>query len=158
MTPRTMIEHVPADATVSSAVAGRDAFTFSRILVTGETIDEVRGFALTRDLLLAALRGDGDRPVADFNREMLRAPEKTDLDTLFDLLMDRDAHIALVEDGYGGTAGLVTMEDLLETLLGTEIVDEHDEVADLRKAARLRAKQKREQKQEIAAGKSHDPA
>lgn len=157
MTPRTVIEHVPADATVASAVEGRESFTFSRILVTGETIDEVRGFALTRDLLLAALRGEGDRPVSGFTREMLRVPEKTDLDTLFDLLMDRDAHIALVEDAYGGTAGLVTMEDVLETLLGTEIVDEHDEVADLRKAARLRAKQKREPKEDIVAGKSHEP-
>ncbi|MEL6437608.1 MAG: CBS domain-containing protein, partial [Pseudomonadota bacterium] len=67
----------------------------------------------------------------------------TDLDRLFDILMERDAHIAVVEDEYGGTAGLVTMEDLLETLLGTEIVDEHDEAADLQKFARQQANQKR---------------
>ncbi|MCY6382874.1 CNNM domain-containing protein [Hoeflea prorocentri] len=157
MTPRTVIDHVAADATVASAVAGRDAFTFSRILVSGETIDEVRGFVLARELLFAALRGEGERPVADFTREMLRVPEKTDLDTLFDLLMDRDAHIALVEDEYGGTAGLVTMEDVLETLLGTEIVDEHDQVVDLRKAARLRAKQRREPKEDAVVEKSQDP-
>ncbi len=157
MTPRTVIEHVPAEATVASAVAGREAFTFSRILVTGETIDDVQGFVLARDLLLAALRGEDERPVADFARKMLRVSEDTDLDTLFDLLMDRDAHIALVEDKYGGTAGLVTMEDVLETLLGTEIVDEHDEVADLRKMARLRAKRRRNPKEEAVAGKSRDP-
>ena len=67
-----------------------------------------------------------------------------DLDTLFDILIEREAHIALVEDGYGGTAGLVTMEDVLETLLGMEIVDENDEVADLRKVAKARARQRRD--------------
>jgi CBS domain containing-hemolysin-like protein len=75
---------------------------------------------------------------------MPRITEATDLDTLFDILMEREAHIALVQDDYGGTAGLVTMEDVLETLLGTEIVDEHDEAADLRKVARARARQQRE--------------
>lgn len=142
MTPRTMIDHVPADASLASAVADRETFPFSRLLVTGDTIDDVRGFALTRDLLLAALRGNEERFTADYTREIVRVPEATDLDTLFDMLMDRDAHIALVEDGYGGTAGLITTEDILETLLGTEIVDEHDEAADLRKVARLRARQR----------------
>lgn len=142
MTPRTVIEHVPAEATVASAVADREAFPFSRMLVTGKSIDEVQGFAITRDLLLAALRGDEERQVADFSREILRVSEKMDLDTLFDFLMDRDAHIALVEDEYGGTAGLVTMEDVLETLLGAEIVDEHDEAPDMQKVARLRARRR----------------
>lgn len=150
MTPRTMIDHVPAEASLASAVADRETFPFSRLLVTGDTIDDVRGFALTRDLLLAALRGNEERSVGDYTREILRVPEATDLDTLFDMLMDRDAHIALVEDGYGGTAGLVTTEDILETLLGTEIVDEHDEAADLRKVARLRARQQGELRGETA--------
>lgn len=143
MTPRTVIEHVPAESTVAAAVASRDAYPFSRLLVSGETIDEVKGFVLTRELLLAALRGGEDRKVADFIRTMPRVSETTDLDTLFDILIDCEAHLALVEDDFGGTAGLVTMEDVLETLLGTEIVDEHDEAVDLQKVARARAKQQR---------------
>ncbi len=157
MTPRTVIEHLPARATVASALEGREAFPFSRLLVTGETVDEVHGFVLARDLLFAALRGEGERPVEDFNRELLHVSEDTDLDTLLDLLMDRDAHIALVEDDYGGTAGLVTMEDLLETLLGTEIVDEHDKTANLRKLARTLARQRRKTKDEEPAEPSADP-
>ena len=157
MTPRTVVEHLPAKATVSSALEGREAFPFSRLLVTGENADEVQGFVLTRDLLFAALRGEGDRPVADFVREILRVSENTDLDTLFDQLMDRDAHIALVEDDYGGTAGLVTMEDVLETLLGAEIVDEHDEATNLRTVARTLARQRREQKDASPAPSSKDP-
>lgn len=144
MTPRTVIEHVPAQTTVADAVIGRDTFPFSRMPVTGENIDEVTGFVLTRDLLVAALRDGKKQPVVEFSRELPRVPEDIDLDSLLDLLMEREAHIALVEDNYGGTAGLVTMEDILETLLGSEIVDEHDEAADLRKVAKLRAKKKSE--------------
>ncbi len=146
MTPRTVIEHVQDGQTVDAALEGRDAIPFSRLLVSRETIDEVSGFVLTRELLLAALRGGGDRPLGDFLRELPRVAEDMDLDTLFDQLIEGEMHIALVEDPYGGTAGLVTMEDVIETLLGTEIVDEHDEDADLQEVAQRRARKRREQK------------
>lgn len=146
MTPRTVIEHLPAADTVGSAVVGRDKFPFSRLLVTGDTIDEVTGFVLVRELLVAALNDDKKRTISEFNRDLPRVSETTDLDKLMDILMDQDAHIALVEDEYGGTAGLVTMEDVLETLLGSEIVDEHDEVEDLQKAAKSQAKERRASK------------
>lgn len=142
MTPRTVIQHLPAGHSVSQALEDRESFPFSRILVTGASIDEVQGFVVTRDLMLAALRGEGDRKVSDFERELPRVEETTDLSALFDLLMEQDAHIALVSDEFGGTAGLVTMEDVLETLLGAEIVDEHDENVDLQQLARRRAKVK----------------
>lgn len=142
MTPRTVIEYLRAHDTVSAAIDGRDAFTFSRLPVVGDSIDDVQGFVLTRDLLLAALRGEGERPVGDLARELPHVTETTDLDTLFDIFLEDDAHMALVADDYGGTAGLVTMEDVLETLLGTEIVDENDEVVDLRRVAILRARRR----------------
>jgi CBS domain containing-hemolysin-like protein len=143
MTPRTVIEHVRADAKISEVTSERKSFPFSRLLVTGDTIDDVKGFVLTRDLLLAAIHGEKQNAVGGLARDMPRVKEGTDLDSLFDILMARDAHIALVEDDYGGTAGLVTLEDVFETLLGTEIVDELDEAADLRKVALLKARQRR---------------
>jgi CBS domain containing-hemolysin-like protein len=142
MTPRTVIEHVAAGETIEQAVAGHEAFPFSRLPVTGASLDDVRGFVLTRELLLAALRGRGERPVAEFARDLPRVPEATDLDTLFDIFLEGEAHMALVEDEYGGTAGLATMEDVLEALLGAEIVDEHDEAVDLRKVALLQAQRR----------------
>lgn len=148
LTPRTVIEHVQEDATVGSVVEGRDTFTFSRLIVTGESIDDVSGFVLVRELLVAALRDEKDRKISEFIRELPRVSEKIDLDTLFDFLMERDAHIALAEDSYGGTAGLVTMEDILETLLGSEIVDEHDKDVDLQKVARNRARKQSASKSE----------
>lgn len=139
MTPRTVIEHLGAEETVGAVVSARNTFPVSRYIVTGENIDDVKGFVLTRDLFLAGLRDGKDKTVSDFMRDIQRIPEKTDLDTLFDLLMESEAHIALVEDEFGGTAGLVTMEDVIETLLGAEIVDENDEVADLQRVARSQA-------------------
>ncbi|MEM9332205.1 MAG: hemolysin family protein [Pseudomonadota bacterium] len=143
MTPRTVIEHVAGEASVASVVQGREAFPYSRLLVTGESIDEVQGFVLTRDLLVAALNKGKNGKVSDHMRALPRVSEAMDLDAILDLLLEQDAHIALVEDDYGGTAGLVTMEDVIETLLGSEIVDEHDEAADLRKVARTRALKKK---------------
>ena len=152
MTPRTVIEHVSMSDTVGSAVGGKDSFAYSRLLVTGETIDEVKGFVLVRDLLVAALNNNKRRPVSDFVRDVTRVSESMDLDAILDLLLEQDAHIALVEDSYGGTAGILTMEDVIETLLGSEIVDEHDEAADLRRVARLRAIQRRRQQEGGEAG------
>ncbi|NBB98718.1 MAG: DUF21 domain-containing protein [Alphaproteobacteria bacterium] len=144
MTPRTVIEHLDADATVSGFVGSRDSFPVSRYIVIGENIDDAKGFVLTRDLFLAGLQDGGNKPVADFMRVVQRVPENTDLDTLFDLLMENEAHIAIVEDEYGGTAGLVTMEDVIETLLGAEIVDENDEVEDLQSVAKSLARRRRD--------------
>lgn len=144
MTPRTVIQHIAADEKVRSFVSSRDDFPVSRFIVTGENIDDVKGFALTRDLLLAGLRDGNDKTVSGFTRDIQRISEQTDLDELFDLLMENEAHIALVEDEYGGTAGLVTMEDVIETLLGTEIVDESDQAEDLQLVAKLRAIRRRD--------------
>ena len=143
MTPRTVIESVSGDATVASIVEGRESFTHSRLPVIGESVDEISGFVLTRDLLQAVVNKKGKSKASDFVRELPIVAEDVDLDALLDLLLERDAHIALVQDEIGGTAGLVTMEDVIETLLGSEIVDEHDKAADLRQVAKERAKQRK---------------
>ncbi len=150
MTPRTVIEHLGADETVDAVVSARDTFPVSRYIVIGENIDDVKGFVLTRDLFLAGLRDGKDKTVSAYTRDIQRLRETTDLDTLFDLLMDGEAHIALVEDEYGGTAGLVTMGDVIETLLGAEIVDENDEAEDLQKVAKRRAIRRRDARRKPA--------
>ncbi|MEO0636666.1 MAG: CNNM domain-containing protein [Pseudomonadota bacterium] len=148
MTPRTVIDHVAVDASVGSVINARETFPLSRLIVTGDSIDDVRGFVLTRELLLAGLRGGKDKPISDFVRELPRIPEQTDLDTLFDLLLEQDAHIAIVGDQHGGVAGLITMEDVMETLLGAEIVDEYDEATDMREVAKAQARKRRERRLE----------
>ena len=139
MTPRTVMEALPEAMTVDEAITDRETFSFSRLPLYRDTVDEVTGFVLTREMLLAALKGQGDMALAELRRELPHVPEDMNLDALFDFLTEKDRHIALVEDGYGGTAGLVTLEDVIETLLGLEIVDEHDEAADLRAEAARKA-------------------
>ena len=143
MTPRIIMEAWAEDATVSGTVEGRDSFPYSRIPLHDGSVDSITGFVLTRDVLLAALRGEGERQLGDLRREILRVRDSMDLDELFDRLVEGDQHIALVEDEFGGTAGLVTLEDLIETLLGTEIIDEHDKAADLQAVARKRLEARR---------------
>ncbi len=142
MTPRTVIDHVQADATVSEVVNREEKFSFSRLPVVGESLDDVHGFILIREVLTAALHGGGDNKISEFCHPLSRVSEDMDLDTLLDRLLENDVHLALVEDAYGGTAGLVSMEDAFETLLGTEIVDEHDEAADMQAVALGRAKRR----------------
>lgn len=142
MTPRTVIEYVQADMTVTEVIEGRTKFTFSRLPVVGDSLDDVHGFILVREVLMTALHGETDKTVSELSHPLARVSEDTDLDSLLDKLLENDMHLALVEDIYGGTAGLVSMEDVLETLLGTEIVDEHDEAEDMQALALRRVEKK----------------
>ena len=143
MTPRIVVDALPEDTTVGEVVASRETFPFSRLPLHGDTLDDVRGFVLVRDILLSAARGRTDTPLSELKRDLPRVSEATDVDTLLSTLFDGDHHIALVEDQFGGTAGIVSLEDVIETLLGQEIVDEHDAIADLQALARKRASERR---------------
>jgi len=139
MTPRTVLVALREEATVAEALASEDVLRFSRLPVYRGNLDSVTGFVLKSDILLHAARANGepgDVRIADLRRPLLHVPESLPVPQLFDRLMADGAHIALVVDEFGGTAGLVTMEDVFETLIGLEIVDEVDTVEDLRELAR----------------------
>lgn len=138
MTPRTVLFALPSGTSVAEAMARVDEMRFSRIPLYGENLDDIAGFVLKSDILLAAARDEHDRPLQDMGRELLRVPEDMPLRRVFETLLQGSHHIALAVDGYGGTAGLVTQEDVVETLLGLEIMDEGDETQDLRSLARQR--------------------
>lgn len=136
MTPRTVIFALPADQTVSQALEQHPKIRFSRIPVYGKNRDDITGFVLKSDLLEAAARKSPDAEIGTLKRPIRVVPDRLSLRELFDrLIADRD-HLALVVDEYGGTAGLVTIEDLVETLLGLEIMDEADSVNDMQALAR----------------------
>jgi CBS domain containing-hemolysin-like protein len=127
MTPRTVIAMLPAATTIGRFLDDDNVRVYSRIpLYEGER-DNVVGFVFQREVLAAAARGEPhDTPLARFARKALFMPERRE-------------HMALVTDEYGGIAGLVSLEDLMETTLGIEIIDESDRVADLRiEAVRVR--------------------
>ena len=136
MTPRTVIHALPASQTVAEVLAAHSEIRFSRLPIYGDNHDDIHGFVLKSDLLLRAAEHQGETRLSELSRPLEVVLGDLPLRALFEQLMDRRAHIVLVVDEYGGTAGIVTLEDLLETLLGIEIVDEVDAVQDMQELAR----------------------
>ena len=136
MTPRIVAYALPINKTIDQVVEEGDEFRFSRILVYREHRDQVAGYVLKDHILLKAAQGKGNQSLENLVREITVVPDTMPLSALFERLTGRLDHIAMVVDEYGGFAGIVTMEDIVETLLGMEIVDEEDEVTDMQELAR----------------------
>jgi CBS domain containing-hemolysin-like protein len=139
MTPRPVVMALPENTTIADALAREEMQQFSRVPVFRDTIDQVTGFVLKDEILLEQARGGSERRLVDLKRELPTVHRDLRLRRLLAFLLERRrAHIALVIDEYVGTEGLVTMEDVVETLLGLEIVDEMDRNVDMQALARRR--------------------
>lgn len=136
MTPRTVVFALHETETVGALVEREDAFRFSRIPIHQGTLDQVTGYVLRSDILLRAARDELDLELSGLRRELKTVPDEVALSELLERLLEQQTHMALVVDNNGTATGLVTLEDVVETLFGTEIVDEADGVADLRELAR----------------------
>lgn len=136
MTPRVAVALLRCDQRVFEAMDTIQSLAFSRFPVYAESDENIRGYVLKTDIMLAQARNRGHMKLEELMREVLFVPEFISLQALFSQLLDGQEHFAVVVDEYGGFSGIVTMEDVLETLLGMEIVDESDTVEDLRQAAR----------------------
>ena len=144
MTPRTVLVAAPRTQTIDEFLGSREELPFSRIPLYGESIDQVEGYALKDTLLLAALRGGGADPLHAYERRLLRVDHEASMPMVFDRLVAAREHIALVLGEFGGTAGIVTQEDVIETLFGLEIVDESDDTEDMQALARRFRDERRE--------------
>jgi len=136
MTPRPVIVAVNENKTVAEAMAEAAETPFSRLPVYGKNRDDITGFVLKDELLLSQARGEADVELNVLKRNITIVLPQMPLSTLLEYLLDSRSHIALVVGEYGGTEGLVTLEDVVETLLGMEIMDELDTTADMRALAR----------------------
>ena len=138
MTPRPVVVGGEQAETVAEFLADNPELPFSRLPVYEAVIDKVTGIVFKDDLLGAMGTGDGHRTLAELEREALFMPETLSLARALSLLLEDRQQLAVVVDEYGVTAGVITVEDILETLLGLEIMDEKDSVADLQRLARER--------------------
>lgn len=136
MTPRIVVVKFQEDITISEALEHKEQLYVSRMPVHGEDEEDITGYILKNDLYYYLSGGDGDKQLKEIKREMPMCPENISLKSLFERLLREQEHIVGVVDEYGGFSGLVTMEDVVETLLGMEIVDEMDAVEDMQKMAR----------------------
>ena len=136
MTPRTVSAMMPADATIADLLGNQEAKAFSRIPLYRENRDDVIGYLRQQDLLGLLGRGRGlDQRLSEFLRPIDVIPATATAAAALRRFQGRREHIAVVSDEHGGIAGLVTLEDITETLLGIEIIDESDRHVDLRHLA-----------------------
>ncbi len=143
LTPRSVLFALSADDSVAEVLRANSPIRFSRIPVYGENLDDIKGKVHRFKLHQELNQGRGDRLVGELVTPLHIVPDsKSVSDVLFDFI-NRKEHIFQVVDEYGGTAGIITLEDAIETLLGVEIVDELDSVADMRQYARQQWAQKK---------------
>lgn len=143
MTPRTVVFALNEEQTVEQCFKDFDKIIFSRIPIYGENIDDINGFVLKDEILLSYSKGEKRKKIKSLKREIETVFEFDLLPNVLEKMIKNRDHIALVVDEYGQVAGIVTLEDALEEILGLEIMDEVDKVEDMRKLAMKKHNNKR---------------
>ncbi|MGA1741323.1 MAG: CNNM domain-containing protein [Pseudohongiellaceae bacterium] len=136
MTPRPVVFSLPESMKVSEFFSAYDDTRFSRIPIYDHNREHLNGFVLKSDLLLAQTRGNSDNELKHYQRELKAVVETKSVYEAFELFIKHRLHIMMIVDEYGGMEGIITLEDILETLLGLEIMDEKDKQMDMQEHAR----------------------
>ena len=136
MTPRTVLETADEKQTIKSFYDNHKKLRFSRIPVFSENPDDITGYFLKDNLLEGMINGNENETLASIKRNIIITDRELSIPSLFEKLIEQKEHIALVVDEYGSVSGIVSQEDVIETLLGLEIMDESDNVEDLQQLAR----------------------
>lgn len=136
MTPRSVMLSFEENKTVAELLVDRPKLTFSRLPIYDGDLDNITGFVLKTDMLLAQVNNAVDKPLTQFKRDITFVFSKMKLFDVLELMLKNRIHIAITVGEYGEVKGLVTLEDVFETLLGLEIVDEIDRVEDMQALAR----------------------
>jgi CBS domain containing-hemolysin-like protein len=143
MTPRTVVFSYHAETSIHEALQLPEFRQYSRFPVRdSDDLDSVIGYVLARDVLWAMIHGQGELALRDVMRDVYFIPENIELDRALKNFLGRREHLFIVVDEYGGVEGLLTMEDVMETILGVEILDEADRVTNLRQYAKERRDQR----------------
>lgn len=138
LTPRSVIHCLSEDSTVSEALDLEKTTQFTRIPVYKDEQDNITGMIINRELMIAEREGDAEMEIHHLSHPITRVSENLPVQQLLDLFIKKQEHLFLVEDEYGQVAGIVTLEDAIETMLGREIVDETDTVDDLQQLAKTK--------------------
>jgi CBS domain containing-hemolysin-like protein len=138
MTPRTVVFSVSEHLTLEEAAGKSRRWEHSRFPVYDKNVEDIVGIVLTKDLFMALSRGEKVRQLTDIMRPVHFVAETARLNNVLMEFMSATQHLFVVIDEYGGLSGVISLEDILEEILGREIVDESDQVADKRELARQR--------------------
>lgn len=138
MTPRTVMFSLQEDTTVDEVMKKYAALSYSRIPIYTQSPDDISKFVLRHDILMAAAEDRDSVAMKELARPLKSVPESLSVAETMQKFMTEKEHVFLVFDEYGGTDGIITLEDTVESLIGSEITDESDVVADLRDLAKKR--------------------
>jgi len=142
MTPRVVISLADEKQYLKDFLKEKDYLKFSRIPIYSDKEENITGYVFRQEVFEKLAEDQHELKLKDVKREIIIVPNTTVLFRLWEKLLEQKEHIALIVDEYGGIDGIVTMEDIIETLLGLEIIDETDTIIDMQKYARDRWKER----------------
>jgi len=148
MTPRSVIFSLQKDSTVGDVVGEHTPIAFSRIPIFDKDMDDILGFVHRYDLVNKQAEDQFHIKMKDILEPIHTVKQEDSIASILDEFVRRRQQIFMVIDEFGTTTGLITLEDAIETLLGVEIVDEHDSVVDMRKLATEKFRSKRGKRRE----------
>ena len=137
MTPRVVVTTIDENLTLKEFQNDKKYLNFSRIPTYSKQNEKITGYIFLQDILeKISKQKNNNLLIKEFKRNILTIPSSITLYKLWDEMLEKKEHISIVVDEYGGLAGIVTMEDIIETLIGFEITDENDTIIDMRKYAK----------------------
>ncbi|PHR55630.1 MAG: transporter [Arcobacter sp.] len=142
LTPRSVVFALEGNKSIKEVIENEDLFRFSRVPVYEDSIDNITGVVMTKQLFKHALKDDSLQ-MKSLEKEIFKINENVPVSKALDLFIKKKEHMFLVVDSYDQTEGIITLEDCVETILGVEIMDESDSIEDMRAFAKQKMKTKR---------------
>ena len=140
MTPRSVVFALEKNTSIKDAVKYDKTDVYSRIPVYDTVVDNILGVVFNKTILSERVKKSKKKKLEDIMLPVYKVSENLPISILLDMFLRRKSHLFIVQDSYGQTSGVVTLEDALETLLGVEIVDEMDLVTDMQEFAKTKSK------------------
>ena len=154
MTPQIVVSIAPEEMSVADFYKNKDFLHYARIPVyADQNEDHITGYVLRQTVLENMANDNFNAKLSDIRRSIVVAEEGQSITTLWETLLKEKEHIALIVDQYGTFSGIVTLEDIIESILGLEIVDETDNIVDMQQYARTKWKERREKYRHIISEK-----
>lgn len=138
MTPRVVVAVADENLSLAEFLKNKDYLKYSRIPIYSENDENITGYVFRQSVFEKLAEDQHELKLKDIKRNIVIVPDSIVLFALWENLLEKKEHIALIVDEYGGLDGIVTLEDIIETLLGLEIIDEKDTITDMQKFARER--------------------